>query len=189
MASSSRPQARPGDADLIAQLASVGADDKTSPLHVAATALLATPTPETFAAVCDALADVADAGEEVDRVRFLDAVDRAQNLAVACGLVRTIGQDAVQAIMAQSFRRCRVHQRPPAEPPPQYDQAAQSTVEALMYSFRERGAAALLDRACRTRLGDLSSDQLRDVIKRLTALRPSYPKITDELLSKLEAQL
>ena len=60
--------------------------------------------PGTFAAVCDALADVADASEGVDRVRFLDAVDRAQNLAVASGLVHTVGQNAVQAIMAQSFK-------------------------------------------------------------------------------------
>lgn len=161
------------------------ADIETSPLHVAATALLATPTPEMFAAVCDALADVADAGDEVDRVRFLDAVDRAQNLAVASGLVRTIGQDAVQAIMAAAFKRCRVHQRPTPEPLPQRDQAANSTIEALMFSLRERGAAALSEPACLDRLADLSSDQTREVIKRLIALRPSYPKITDELLFKL----
>jgi hypothetical protein len=152
-------------------------------------ALLATPTPETFAAVCDALADAADAGEEVDRVRFLDAVDRAQNLAVASGLVRTIGQDAVQWIMGQVFKRCRVHQRPAAEPPPpQYDEAAGSTVEALMFSLRERGAAALLEPACLDCLAGLSSDQIRHVIARLIALRSRYPIVTNELLSKLEAQ-
>jgi hypothetical protein len=165
------------------------ADIETSPLNVAAASLLATPAPETFAAACDALADVADAGDEADRERFLNAVDRAQNLAVASGLVRTIGQDAVQAIMAQSFRRCRVHQRPtPEPPPPQYDEAAGSTVEALMFSLRERGAAALLEPACLDRLAGLSSDQIRHVIVRLIALRPSYPNISDELLSKLEAQ-
>lgn len=164
------------------------AEIETSPLNAAVAALLATLAPGTFAAVCDALADVADASEGVDRVRFLDAVDRAQNLAVASGLVHTVGQNAVQAIMAQSFKRCRAHRRSPAEPPPQYDQAADSTVDALMYSLRERGAAALLERACLDRLADLSSDQIRDIIDRLTALRPRYPKITDELLSKLEAQ-
>jgi hypothetical protein len=161
---------------------------ETSPLNAAVAALLDVPTPETFSTVCEALADVADAGDEVDRVRFLNAVDRAQNLAVASGLVRTIGQDAVQAVMAAAFKRCRVHHRPPAEPPQQHDQAANSTIEALMYSLRERGAAALLERACLDRLADLSSTQIRDIIARLTALRPRYPKITDELLSKLEAQ-
>jgi hypothetical protein len=163
---------------------------RTSPFHATRTALLAAPSPETFSAVCDAFADLADAGEDVDRVRFLDAVDRAQSLAVACGLVRAIGQDAVQAIMAQAFKRCRVHQRSPAEPsPPAYDQAAASIVDALMYSLRERGAAALLESTCRARLAELSSDQIRDVIKRLTALRPRYPKIDDELLSELAAQI
>lgn len=78
---------------------------ETDPVRAAAAALLTAPSPETFSTVCDALADLADEGELVDRVLFLDAVDRAQNLAMACGLVRTIGQDAVQAIMAQSFKR------------------------------------------------------------------------------------
>ena len=161
----------------------------TSPLNAAAAALLATPDHETFAAVCDALADVADTGDDVDRVRFVDAVDRAQSLAVACGLVRATGQDAVQTIMTQAFKRCRVHKRPPAEPqPPVRALAAGSTVEALMFSLRENGAAALLERACLDRLAELSSDQIRYVIARLTKLRPRYPTITDEMHSKLEAQ-
>ena len=148
------------------------------------------PTPETFSIVCDALADAADAAIEADDTRFHDAVDRAQNLAVACGLVRTIGQDAVQAIMPQSFKRCRTLQRPPAEPPPGRTLAAGSTVDALMFSLRERGAAALSERACRDRLAVLSSNQVRDVIARLIVLRPRYPKhITDDLLFKLGTQL
>jgi len=161
--------------------------ETTSPLNAAVAALLDTPTPETFSTVCDALADDTDAG---DAKRFLDAVDRAQNLAVACGLVRTIGQDAVQAIMPQSFKHCRTHQRPPAERPPGRTLAAGSTVDALMFSLRERGAAALSERACRDRLAVLSSNQVRDVIARLIVLRPRYPKnISDDLLFKLGAQL
>jgi hypothetical protein len=70
------------------------ADIEASPLNTAVAALLDAPIPEMFATVCDALADAADAGDGVDAARFLDAVDRAQNLAVACGLVRSIGQDA-----------------------------------------------------------------------------------------------
>ena len=54
-----------------------------------------------------------------------------------------------------------------------------------MYSLRERGAAALTERACLDRLTELSRDQIREVIRRLTALRPRYPKIDDELLFRL----
>jgi hypothetical protein len=54
-----------------------------------------------------------------------------------------------------------------------------------MYSLRERGTAALLESACRDRLGDLSSEQVRDVIARLIALRSRYPNVTDELLFRL----
>lgn len=162
------------------------AEIETTPLNAAVAPLLGTPIPKTFSTVCDALADDADAGD----TRFLDAVDRAQNLAVACGLVRTIGQDAVQAIIPQSFKRCRTLQRPPAEPPPGRTLAAGSTVDALMFSLRERGAAALSERASRDRLAVLSSNQVRDVIARLIVLRPRYPKnITDDLLFKLGAQL
>jgi hypothetical protein len=154
------------------------------PLSAAVATLFRAASPETFSGVCEALADAADA-DDFD-LPFLNAVDRAQGLAVACGLVRTVGQDAVQWIMGQAFKRCRVHQRPSAEPlPSQYDQAAKSTVEALMYSLRERGAAALSERACRDRLAFLSSDQIPAVIVRLIALRPRYPKITDDLLFKL----
>jgi hypothetical protein len=45
------------------------------------------------------------------------------------------------------------------------------------------------ERDCRARLADLSSDQIRDVIRSLITLRPRYPKISDELLFKLGDQL
>ena len=157
------------------------ADIETSPVA----ALVDTPTPKTFSTVCVALASAADA----DDLPFLDAVDRAQNLVTACGLVRTIGQDAAQVIMARVFRRCRVHQGPSTEPPPVPTLAAASTVEALMFSLRERGAVALSEFACRDRLADLSSDQVSGVIARLIALRPRCPNVTDELLFKLGEQL
>ena len=67
--------------------------------------------------------------------------------------------------------------------------AAASTIEALMFSLRERGGAALSERACRTRLADLSVDQVRSVIARLIAMRLRYPNITDDLLFKLGEQL
>jgi hypothetical protein len=171
--------------DSAAAIATVLAGHPVKPLDAAAAALLDTRTPETFSTVSDVLADAADAHQ----LPFIDAVDRAQNLATACGLVRTIGQDVVQAIMAQTFKRCRVHERFAESPPPVRTLAADSTVEALMYSLRERGSAALSERGCLDRFANLSSDQIRDVIKRLIALRPHYPNITDELLFKLGDQL
>ena len=73
--------------------------------------------------------------------------------------------------------------------PPRNDHAAASTVEALMYSLRARGAAALSEHACRDRLASLSSDQVRGVIACLIEMRPHYSSITDELLFKLADQL
>jgi hypothetical protein len=160
------------------------ADIEVSPLNAALTVLLIAPIAATFTDVCDALVNVT-AGDEAVRAHFLGAVARAQNLATACGLVPTIGQDVVQAIMAQSFKRCRVQHRPPAGPPSQRDQAANSTVEALMYALRERGVDALSERAVLYRLADVSSDQTRDIIRRLIVLRPRYPNVSDALLFKL----
>jgi hypothetical protein len=67
--------------------------------------------------------------------------------------------------------------------------AAASTVEALMFSLRERGAAALSEADCRHRLADLSSVQIREVIARLMKLRSRYPAITDDLLFLLGEQM
>lgn len=63
--------------------------------------------------------------------------------------------------------------------------AAWSTVEAVMYSLRERGERALDESDCRRRLSELSPDQLRDVIVRLDRLRTEYPAVTDELLLRI----
>ena len=67
--------------------------------------------------------------------------------------------------------------------------AAFTTVEALMYSLRERGEAALHERDTRRRLSELSTNQVREVVTRLMRLRPKYPAITDELLFLLSEQL
>jgi hypothetical protein len=61
--------------------------------------------------------------------------------------------------------------------------AAASTVEALMFSLRERGVGALVEPDCRRRLTDLSAKQLEEVTVRLARMRGKYPKITDELMS------
>jgi hypothetical protein len=67
--------------------------------------------------------------------------------------------------------------------------AAARTVEALMLSLRERGTAALAEPQTRRRLATLSSAQVREVLARLIALRPSYPAIDDDLLFLLGEQL
>jgi hypothetical protein len=50
--------------------------------------------------------------------------------------------------------------------------AAPTTVEALMYSLRSRGTAALLEPDCRRRLSELSAEQTRAVAVRLQNLKP-----------------
>lgn len=67
--------------------------------------------------------------------------------------------------------------------------AAPTTVEAVMYSLRERGKAAMTESDCKRRLSDLSPVQVQNVIERLHRLRPKYPAITDDLLLMLAAIL
>jgi hypothetical protein len=62
---------------------------------------------------------------------------------------------------------------------------APTTVEALMFSLRERVEAALAEPNCQCRLSELSSAQVREVIQRLDRLRPKYSKITNELLLRV----
>jgi hypothetical protein len=67
--------------------------------------------------------------------------------------------------------------------------AAASTLEALMFSLRERGTAALAEPETRRRLAALSTTQVQVILARLMALRPKYPAIDDELLFLLGEQL
>jgi hypothetical protein len=73
--------------------------------------------------------------------------------------------------------------------PPQYDGAAQSTVEVLMYELREYGVDRLKKPYTRQRLADLSVAQVREIIERLIKLRPLHPSITDELIETLSEQV
>jgi len=70
-----------------------------------------------------------------------------------------------------------------------HGRAAVSTVEAVIYELRSCGLAQLKKPNCQRRLGDLSGEQLREVIARLIRLRPQYSKINDELLLQLEDRL
>jgi hypothetical protein len=65
--------------------------------------------------------------------------------------------------------------------------AASTTVEAVIYSLRERGQPALIEPDCERRLSELSAAQMRDVIERLDRLRSKHPAITDNLLLLLAA--
>ena len=73
--------------------------------------------------------------------------------------------------------------------PPQYDGAAQSTVDALMYELREHGVDRLNKADTRRRVADLSATQVRQIIERLKKLQPQYPNITEELLEALREQI
>jgi transposase len=64
--------------------------------------------------------------------------------------------------------------------------ASPSTVEALMYELRESGLDAVKAPNCRRRLGELSREQIKEVLTRLIKRRPRHPKITDELLLRIE---
>jgi hypothetical protein len=63
---------------------------------------------------------------------------------------------------------------------------SQASIEALMYSLRERGLNALTEHDCQRRLSELHPDQLDSVITRLTNMRVRYSPITDELITRLK---
>jgi hypothetical protein len=70
--------------------------------------------------------------------------------------------------------------------------AAASTVEALMFSLRERGVAALKERDTRRRLGELDDRQLIEVGRRCQALKlglGSWSEAAIEQLMRLHAEL
>jgi hypothetical protein len=68
----------------------------------------------------------------------------------------------------------------------QHGRAAESTVEALTYSLRERRTAALTERDTQHRIGELSEAQVRDVGARLRALKISTPWSVAEIERLLE---
>jgi hypothetical protein len=70
-----------------------------------------------------------------------------------------------------------------------HGRAAQSTVEALMYSLRERGTKALDEPDTKRRIGELSEEQLHEVGGRLQRLKPEIARAwtPDEVRSLLTA--
>ena len=123
-----------------------------------------------------------------------DAVDVLQAAAVRTGIVGALGQDGVQAILARAFAAVHGHAIDTSVPDPVPEaapgiRAAASTVEALMFSLCQRGAAALSERSCQRRLAELSTAQIRSVIERLIVARRRFRAIDDELLFLLGEQL
>jgi hypothetical protein len=68
--------------------------------------------------------------------------------------------------------------------------AAPTTVEALMVGFRDKGLAHLKEANCRRRMAELSAQQHDEIIRRLIHCQMTYPGrdrgITDELLLVLK---
>jgi hypothetical protein len=73
--------------------------------------------------------------------------------------------------------------------PPERDEAAKSTVEALMYELREFGIEQLKKQNTQRRLTELSDRQLHEIVWRLEKLKAQYPRIDDALVSKLKEQI
>jgi hypothetical protein len=102
-----------------------------------------------------------------------DAVDELYRIAAAHGF---FGQsnDAVQAAMADGFKHPLLWS----------SDAADSTVEAVMYGLREDGKAAI--RRNIDRLRQCSPRQIMEILRRLDMLRSKYPakylKINDDLI-------
>jgi hypothetical protein len=64
--------------------------------------------------------------------------------------------------------------RPPAAP--------RSTFDALVLELRTHGLPQFTNTSCRRRLGELSTQQVRELIAALMRLRPRYSAITGELI-------
>jgi hypothetical protein len=70
------------------------------------------------------------------------------------------------------------------------ERAPQSTYDACLYELREHGVSQLSQPNCKRRLGDLTTDQVRELIAALLRLKPKYPAtISDTLILKLGDQL
>jgi hypothetical protein len=67
--------------------------------------------------------------------------------------------------------------------------APQSIYDALLYELRTFGIKQLHNPHCLQRLGDLSTDQVRNLVEALIRLQPRFPAITDQLISLMKEQL
>jgi hypothetical protein len=147
---------------------------------------------EVFIARADARACLCREGD----LDLHEAVDALQDAAERTGLVDTLGQDAVQDIVAKASDAddavADVVPDPTPDPVTEATpeiRATESTVDALMFSLCERGAAALAEPASQHRLAEMSTPQIQSIIERLIAARERFPAIDDELLFLIGEQL
>jgi hypothetical protein len=111
--------------------------------------------------------------------------DPSDALGAAIDLLRVngvlLGCDWPRGSCAEAAKRKR-NQRA-AQLPGDRDAAPYATVEALMFSLRERGVKALTEPATRRRLFELSDRQLAEVGDRLRGLKPhiAHAWTTDEV--------
>ena len=127
---------------------------------------------EAFHARCEARAILCACGE----LDFHEAVDVLQESAGT--LIEVIGQDAVQEIMDRAFRP--YEPKPDIWPPPNWSEygpqkerrrvsydGPETTIEALMWAFREGGLSALESEANKERFSRLSAEQRRKLRERI----------------------
>jgi hypothetical protein len=99
---------------------------------------------------------------------FLEIVGPAARLCKICGDPPWRHDEAWCRACAEGEARRRADRTEPPTPA----RAAASTLEALMYSLRERGIKALGEPDTLRRLCELSDEQLRDVAVRLQQFQP-----------------
>ena len=117
------------------------------------------------------------------------AVDKLQADAERDGLIARLGQDEIQQILARTFHAppvaiAAIAPDPVFKQPPRH-RAPKCTVDALMFTLRQHGVSALQCGHTRQRITELSDDQIESVVTRLSRLRGTYTKITDDLLLAL----
>jgi hypothetical protein len=154
-----------------------------------------------FQARCEARAILYGAGE----LDLHDAVDKLQADAVRDGLIKSIGQDAVQTDMATGFRPVRMVEwaaermaevSDPVSPDKQHGPRSRahsrtpgSTVEALMWLLRERGLSCLNDVKNRDRLRRCDASAIKEMSGRLLNMNSRsngrFPNWTQENVAKL----
>jgi hypothetical protein len=91
--------------------------------------------------------------------------------------------------LGRNRRRGFVVIETPLTMPPNANRAAQSTWDAVLWVLRTYGTARLADAWMLPRLAEFSPEQMQELIAAMRRLRASgrWPRVTDELVSRLEA--
>ena len=102
-----------------------------------------------------------------------EAVDVLQHDAERDGLVAELGEDTVQAILADAFLPFHAHCAPDAVSfePKQTSRTPQVTIEALVYCVRTRGIGALQAPANVERLAHCDDAAQAEIMRRIAKLR------------------